>query len=146
MDLNIPNKSLFKLGEVCSLTEVKPYVLRFWEKEFEDIDPILSSSGQKLYEHKDIEAIVLVKKLLFESKMSIEEAKKEIKVLATSLTPKEHPAPLLGRPQAEREEVAVEIEAESGPEVEDNPLAAAKVNLRQLLSKADTLRQRHNWD
>jgi len=73
--LEIPNKSMFKLNEVCGLTGVKPYVLRFWESEFEEIDPIVSSAGQKLYEPKDIEAIATIKKFLFEDKMNIEEAK-----------------------------------------------------------------------
>jgi hypothetical protein len=40
-----------------------------------------SSSGQKLYEHRDIEAILSIKKLLFEEKMTIERAKAEMKIL-----------------------------------------------------------------
>lgn len=87
--LEIPNKSMFKLNEVCGLTGVKPYVLRFWESEFEEIDPIVSSSGQKLYEPKDIEAIATIKKFLFEDKMNIEEAKHALR------TPSEEPRQLL---------------------------------------------------
>lgn len=79
--IEIPNKSIFKLNEVCSLTGVKPYVLRFWESEFPEISPISSSSGQKLYEHKDIEAIALIKSLLFDQKMTIEQAKFELSKL-----------------------------------------------------------------
>lgn len=79
--IEIPNKSSFKINEVCALTGVKSYVLRFWESEFDAIAPITSSSGQKLYEHRDIEAILLIKKLLFEDKMTIERAKSEIKTL-----------------------------------------------------------------
>lgn len=76
--LEIPNKSMFKLNEVCGLTGVKPYVLRFWESEFTEIDPIVSSSGQKMYEAKDIQAIATLKNLLFEEKMNIEQAKAEL--------------------------------------------------------------------
>ncbi|MBC7427095.1 MAG: MerR family transcriptional regulator [Bacteriovorax sp.] len=79
--IEIPNKSSFKINEVCALTGVKSYVLRFWESEFTEIAPITSSSGQKLYEHRDIEAILLIKKLLFEDKMTIERAKAEMKIL-----------------------------------------------------------------
>lgn len=71
----IPKKSLFKVAEVCELTGVRPYVLRFWESEFDIIAPIVGDNGQKLYEHKDIEAIGLIKKLLFEDKLTIEKAK-----------------------------------------------------------------------
>ena len=79
--IEIPNKSSFKINEVCALTGVKSYVLRFWESEFSEIAPITSSSGQKLYEHRDIESILLIKKLLFEDKMTIERAKAEMKML-----------------------------------------------------------------
>jgi DNA-binding transcriptional MerR regulator len=73
--LEIPNKTHFKLTEVCSLTGVKPYVLRFWESEFDDISPEVSGSGEKLFSHSDIEAIAIIKELLFTKKMNIEEAK-----------------------------------------------------------------------
>lgn len=79
--IEIPNKSSFKINEVCALTGVKSYVLRFWESEFSEIAPLVSTSGQKLYEHRDIEAILLIKKLLFEDKMTIERAKAEMKIL-----------------------------------------------------------------
>ncbi|MCK6594157.1 MAG: MerR family transcriptional regulator [Bacteriovoracaceae bacterium] len=79
--IEIPNKSTFKINEVCALTGIKSYVLRFWETEFVEIAPIPSSSGQKLYELKDIEAILLIKKLLFDDKLSIEKAKSEVKKL-----------------------------------------------------------------
>jgi DNA-binding transcriptional MerR regulator len=73
--LEIPNKSHFRLNEVCSLTGVKPYVLRFWESEFDDIAPEISGSGEKLFSPGDIEAIAIIKELLFTKKMNIEEAK-----------------------------------------------------------------------
>jgi DNA-binding transcriptional MerR regulator len=79
--IEIPNKSSFKINEVCALTGVKSYVLRFWESEFTEIAPLMSSSGQKLYEHRDIEAILLIKKLLFDDKFTIERAKLEMKIL-----------------------------------------------------------------
>ncbi len=73
--IEIPNKSAFKLNEVCSITGVKPYVLRFWESEFDEIEPMTSSTGQKLYGPRDIEVIATIKDLLFNQKMSIEEAR-----------------------------------------------------------------------
>lgn len=71
----IPSKSNFKFQELTPITGVKPYVIRFWETEFEDIAPVTSDSGQKLYARKDVEAIFKIKKLLFEEKMTIQEAK-----------------------------------------------------------------------
>lgn len=71
----IPNKSNFKFQELTPITGVKPYVIRFWETEFPEIAPINSENGQKLYARKDVEAILKIKKLLFEEKLSIPEAK-----------------------------------------------------------------------
>jgi DNA-binding transcriptional MerR regulator len=82
----IPNKSTFKFQELTPITGVKPYVIRFWETEFEDIAPITSDSGQKLYGRKDVEFILKIKKLLFEEKMSITEAKLALKSREVEIT------------------------------------------------------------
>lgn len=71
----IPNKSNFKFQELTPITGVKPYVIRFWETEFPEIAPLASDSGQKIYSRGDVETILKIKKLLFEDKMSIQEAK-----------------------------------------------------------------------
>jgi DNA-binding transcriptional MerR regulator len=70
-----PSKSNFKFNEVTSMTGVKPYVLRFWESEFDQISPKMNENGQKIYAQADIVAIDKVKKLLFEDKLSIPQAK-----------------------------------------------------------------------
>jgi DNA-binding transcriptional MerR regulator len=74
-ETNIPKKDSYKFNEVTSLTSVKPYVLRFWETEFQDISPEILEDGSKLYRESDIETIEKVKDLLFNQKMSIPEAK-----------------------------------------------------------------------
>ncbi len=74
-ETKLPNKSLFKLDEVSPLVGVKPYVLRFWENQFPEISPIRSSSGQMLYREEDVQVILKIKDLLFEKKLSVEQAK-----------------------------------------------------------------------
>lgn len=74
----IPNKSNFKFQELTPITGVKPYVIRFWETEFPEIAPIDSEGGQKIYSRSDVEVILKIKKLLFEDKLSIPEAKAKI--------------------------------------------------------------------
>jgi DNA-binding transcriptional MerR regulator len=71
----IPNKSSFKFQELTPITGVKPYVIRYWETEFPEISPVAAETGEKIYARKDVEAIFRVKKLLFEDKMTIPEAK-----------------------------------------------------------------------
>ncbi len=70
-----PEKSTFKLDEVCAFTGLKPYTLKFWESEFPQIRPIVSSFGKKLYEERDLNILLLIKGMLFEEKLSLEDAK-----------------------------------------------------------------------
>ena len=79
---SLPKKSLFKAEEVCSIIGIKPYILRFWESEFIEIRPLVSASGKKLYERKDLRLIGLVKKLLFEEKLTIEKVKATVQNLS----------------------------------------------------------------
>lgn len=66
----------YRASEICSILEVKPYVLRFWESEFPEIEGKFDShSGQKSYSDKSIRAIKVIKHLLFVEKLSIEQAK-----------------------------------------------------------------------
>jgi len=74
----IPYKSHYKLNEICSIVNIKAYVLRFWESEFPEISPELGANGEKLYTKRDVEAISHIKKLLFENKYTIEKTKMEL--------------------------------------------------------------------
>ena len=51
----IPDKSLFRIGEVSRLTATKTFVLRYWETEFPTLQPVKSPSGHRLYRREDIE-------------------------------------------------------------------------------------------
>lgn len=75
--MEIPNKSRFKIDEVTEITSVKPYVLRYWENEFESLNAISNLSGKKFYSHEDIQKIFYIKNLLFEKKLTIQRAKLE---------------------------------------------------------------------
>jgi DNA-binding transcriptional MerR regulator len=75
----LPEKLFFKIGEVARLTGLKAHVLRYWETEFGRIRPQKSRSGQRLYRRKDVEALLLVKRLLHEERFTIEGAKKKLR-------------------------------------------------------------------
>jgi DNA-binding transcriptional MerR regulator len=78
--MEIPdNKRFFRIGETSRIIGVKPYVLRYWEKEFQDIRPKRADSKQRTYQREDIETIGMIKKLLYEEKLTIEGAKKRLK-------------------------------------------------------------------
>ncbi len=77
----IPDKVYFRIGDVAEITGVKPYILRFWEKEFGLLQPMKNSSGQRIFRKKDVESVLLIKRLLYRERYSIEGAKKRIKEL-----------------------------------------------------------------
>jgi len=78
---NIPDKMYFKIGEVSEITRVKPHILRYWENEFKIISPKKSSTRQRVYNRRDVELIIEIKRLLHKEKFTLEGAKKRIKEL-----------------------------------------------------------------
>lgn len=81
----IPDRLAFKIGEVAFLTGVKSYILRYWESEFEALKPKKANNNRRIYTQKDVKTILLIKKLLYKDKYSIEGAKKALKFLQSKL-------------------------------------------------------------
>lgn len=69
----------YKIGQAAKEIGVKPYVLRFWEDEFEEIEPIRTQSGQRLYTEEHLEVIREIKRLLWDEGLTIDGAKKKLK-------------------------------------------------------------------
>jgi DNA-binding transcriptional MerR regulator len=76
MDVQIPDKLYFKIGEVANLTGIKPHVLRYWETEFKTIRPTKSRSKQRLYRKQEIELILRLKDLLYNQGYTISGARR----------------------------------------------------------------------
>ena len=74
----IPDKFFFKIGEVSSILGVKPYVVRFWETEF-DLVPAKNSSKHRVYRRQEVETLLEIKKLLYVERFTIEGAQKKLK-------------------------------------------------------------------
>jgi DNA-binding transcriptional MerR regulator len=74
-------KRYYRIGEVSRITDVKPYVLRYWESEFRWMAPQKSRSKQRLYRRKDIDMILLIKKMLYEQRFTIAGARKKLREL-----------------------------------------------------------------
>ena len=68
----------YSIGEVCDLTGLKPHVLRYWETQFEVMNPNKNRAGNRVYRPKDIDLIFLVKRLLYEEKYTIEGARQRL--------------------------------------------------------------------
>ncbi|MEW6334789.1 MAG: MerR family transcriptional regulator [Thermodesulfobacteriota bacterium] len=79
MDESIPAKSYFRIGEVGRLLKVQPYVVRYWESEFKTVRPIRTRSDQRLYRRRDVEELMLIRKLLYEENYTINGARKQLR-------------------------------------------------------------------
>jgi len=74
-DLSI-KKLYYSISEVSKITDIEQYVLRYWETEFEELNPQKNRAGNRIYTNKDIRLILYIKELLREKKYTIEGAKK----------------------------------------------------------------------
>ena len=78
----VPDKPYFKIGEVAELAGVEPYVLRYWETEFKTIRPEKTRTNQRMYRRRDVEAVLHIKKLLYDEGYRIDGAKRRLRELA----------------------------------------------------------------
>jgi DNA-binding transcriptional MerR regulator len=53
-------------------------VLRYWESQFRFLNPAKNRSGNRVYQRREIELIMLVKHLLYTEKYTIEGARQRI--------------------------------------------------------------------
>src|SRR5436309_11195918 len=88
------DEHLYKIGEVCKLADVQPYVLRYWETEFPSLAPNKSGGGQRLYTRREIDVILRIKQLLYSEGFTIAGAKKKLDTEDVA------PAPAVAAPPA----------------------------------------------
>lgn len=73
-----PVQEFFSIGEVCEITDLKPHVLRYWESQFRFLSPAKNRSGNRVYQRREIELILLVKHLLYDEKYTIDGARQKL--------------------------------------------------------------------
>lgn len=69
----------YSISEVAEITKVKPYVLRFWEKEFPNLNPKKNRAGNRVYQLKDIELVDHIKTLLYDQGYTIPGARSKLR-------------------------------------------------------------------
>ncbi|MTG99085.1 MULTISPECIES: MerR family transcriptional regulator [Myroides] len=79
MKLNLPDKRYYSIGELANAFDLNASTLRFWEKEFDIINPKKNAKGNRMFTHKDIENLELIYHLLKERGFTIEGAKEYLK-------------------------------------------------------------------
>ena len=83
-------KLYYSISEVSELTDLKAYVLRYWQTEFSQLNPPKNRAGNRTYRQKDIEVILNIKDLLYKKKYTIEGARSIISKHKRTPAVKEH--------------------------------------------------------
>ena len=73
-----PVQEFFSIGEVCSLTDLRPHVLRYWETQFRALSPAKNRSGNRVYARREVELVLLVKHLLYTEKYTVDGARQKL--------------------------------------------------------------------
>jgi len=86
-----PDKLFYKIGEVSKIVGVEPYVLRYWETEFPFLKPRKNKSGQRVYIKKDVELLLMIRRLLYQERYTIEGVRKRLGLVSVQPEPKPEP-------------------------------------------------------
>lgn len=78
MHINLPEKRYYSIGEVSKAFNVRPSLLRYWEKEFKEIQPKKKSSGTRKYTPDMVRTLQFIHHLVKEKGMTLEGAKKQM--------------------------------------------------------------------
>lgn len=71
----IPAKRYFTIGEVSDLCGVKAHVLRYWEQEFTQLNPVKRGGNRRYYQHHEVLLIRRIRQLLYEEGFTISGAR-----------------------------------------------------------------------
>ncbi|MDC9724932.1 MAG: MerR family transcriptional regulator [Gammaproteobacteria bacterium] len=78
----IPGKRYFTIGEVSELCGVKPHVLRYWEQEFPQLEPVKRRGNRRYYQRHDVVLIREIRELLYEQGFTIGGARQRLETEA----------------------------------------------------------------
>ncbi len=79
MEINLPDKLYYSIGEVAKAFNVNASLIRFWEKEFSIISPRKSSTGSRKFTPEDIKKLQLIYHLVKEQGFTLEGARQRLK-------------------------------------------------------------------
>lgn len=78
MQLNLPEKRYYKIGEVADAFGVNASLIRFWEKEFNSIKPKKNAKGDRRFTPEDVQQLKRIYELVKERGFTLEGAKTEL--------------------------------------------------------------------
>ena len=79
MHIELPEKRYYGIGEVASAFDVNTSQIRFWEKEFDVLQPKKNARGNRKFTPADIKNLELIYYLVKERGFTLEGAKIHLK-------------------------------------------------------------------
>ena len=79
MHVNLPDKLYYGIGEVSKAFGVNASLIRFWEKEFDVLQPKKNAKGNRKFTPQDIKNLELIYHLVKERGFTLEGAKTHLK-------------------------------------------------------------------
>lgn len=74
-----PNKIFYSIGEVAAIFKVNTSLIRFWEKEFEQISPYRNKKGNRLFTPSDLDYFHKIYHYVKEEGYTLSGAKEKLK-------------------------------------------------------------------
>ena len=88
-------KLYYSISEVSEITDLKQYVLRYWETEFPQLKPSKNRAGNRNYRSHDIDIIINIKTLLYVRKFTIKGARQHLNKPSTNTIQSEVPKKII---------------------------------------------------
>jgi DNA-binding transcriptional MerR regulator len=79
MHLNLPEKRYYSIGELAKAFQVNTSLIRFWDKEFDILQPKKNAKGNRLFRPEDVKNLQLIYHLVKERGFTLEGAKTHLK-------------------------------------------------------------------
>jgi DNA-binding transcriptional MerR regulator len=79
MQIDLPDKRYYKIGEVAKAFGVNTSLIRFWENEFDVLKPKKNKKGNRLFTPEDLENLKMIYFLVKEKGFTLEGAKNKLK-------------------------------------------------------------------
>ena len=89
MNVDLPDKLYYSIGEVAKAFDVNASLIRFWEKEFEIIQPKKNKKGNRLFTKNDIDCFKNIYYLVKIKGYTLEGAKQAIGKKGIAVTKEE---------------------------------------------------------
>ncbi|MDR2534925.1 MAG: MerR family transcriptional regulator [Treponema sp.] len=68
----------YTLGDMERLLGVKPYIIRYWEKEIPLLQPKKDPHGRRSYSNRDMQLFLRLKHLLYDRRFTVEGAREQL--------------------------------------------------------------------